>query len=102
MIAATLAVEGFEVAVAHDGKDALSQIAGQIPDAILLDLQMPVMDGRVCYHKLREREIESPVLILSAYGAEEAREELGAEAAMGKPFDPDDLIAAVERLLAEG
>ena len=99
MIRLTLASEGFDVVTAQDGVHALEQLDHGSFDAILLDLQMPVMDGRTFYREMRARGVGTPVIILSAYGANEAREELQAEAAVAKPFDPDDLIALTQRLV---
>lgn len=57
-----------------------------------LDLQMPVVDGRTFYRELRARGHRMPVVILSAFGAHAAQRELGAAAAVAKPFEPDDLV----------
>jgi DNA-binding response OmpR family regulator len=102
MVGATLSIEGFEVALAHDGVEALDCLEERTPDAILLDLQMPVMDGRECFKTLRNRGITVPVVILSAYGAEAAQDELGADGYVNKPFDPDDLVATLKRVLPDG
>jgi DNA-binding response OmpR family regulator len=67
-------------------------------DAIILDLQMPVMDGPSMYRELRALPCATPVLLLSAYGAKNAQLELGAEAAMDKPFDPFTLADRVRAL----
>jgi DNA-binding response OmpR family regulator len=99
MVASTLTLEGFDVSVAHDGKEALSSINARAPDAIVLDLQMPIMDGRECFRRLREQRINTPVVILSAYGAEAAQQELGAEGFVDKPFDPDQLVIVVRGIL---
>lgn len=91
--------DGFEVITATNGREALDVIGRQTPAVIVLDLEMPVMDGRACFRELRSRGDATPVLILSAYGAERAKAELKAEACVAKPFEPDHLIAEVERLL---
>ena len=100
MIRLTLTSEGFDVVTANNGVLALEQLDsnGRF-DAILLDLQMPVMDGRTFYREMRARGVETPVIILSAYGADAAKEELKAEAAVAKPFDPDFLIALTHQLI---
>ena len=92
--------DGFEVITATNGREALDAVSRQDPAVIVLDLEMPVMDGRTCFRELRSRGDATPVLILSAYGAERAKAELQAEACVAKPFEPDHLIAEVERLLA--
>ncbi len=102
MLRMTLLTGGMHVTTAVNGAVALDDVETANPDVIVLDLQMPVMDGRSFYRELRRRGISVPVIILSAFGARAAQEELGAEAAIAKPFDPDNLIAAVRRLLPDG
>jgi two-component system alkaline phosphatase synthesis response regulator PhoP len=82
---------GFEVLTASNGEDALKQLDTGTPAAVVLDMEMPVMDGRTCFRQMRARGIDAPVLILSAHDAKDAQRELHAEASMSKPFDPDDL-----------
>ena len=92
--------EGFETAQAANGLDALDLMEQATPDLIVLDLAMPVMDGRTFYHHMRENGVrEIPVIIVSAVGAKRAQCELGAEAAFDKPFDIDDIVAEVWRLV---
>lgn len=91
--------EGFEVLVAQDGIRALEEIDDNEVDVVVLDLQMPGMDGRATYRELRSRGHSLPVLILSAYGAERARRELDADAAMSKPFDVDELVERIRALV---
>jgi two-component system response regulator PrrA len=98
MLRLTLQGGGFEVRIAENGRDALESVCEHVPDAVVLDLEMPVMDGRAFYRELRQRGIEVPVLIVSAYGARAAGRELGAPA-MEKPFNPDELVAAVRDML---
>ena len=89
--------EGFSVDTFDDARSALDWLnTGQQPDAIVLDLSMPAMDGPSFYREMRSRGIEAPVVIASAFGAKEAQDQLGAEASIGKPFHPDDLIQVVK------
>lgn len=99
LVRVTLADAGYAVAIASDGEEAL-RIASEVsPDAIVMDLEMPRLDGRAAFRELRQRGVRSPVLILSANGAHTARRELSAEGALDKPFDPTELVRRVERLL---
>jgi DNA-binding response OmpR family regulator len=98
MIRLSCVAEGFDVATAGDGLQALESLSVRPVDIIVLDLQMPRMDGRTFFREIRKRGEQAPVIILSAYGAEEAAEELRAEAAIQKPFDPDVLVYEVRRL----
>ena len=101
MIAMTLRSSGYDVVTATNGRAGLDQVATQHPDVILLDLTMPVMDGREFYHQLRTAGDATPVIILSAYGAREAQRELQADASMAKPFRPDDLAEKIEGVLRQ-
>lgn len=99
LVSLTLATEGFQVTTAEDGLRALEKLESNDFDLIILDLQMPRMDGRTFYREMRGRGYQTAVLILSAYGAEAAQKELQAEAAMAKPFDPEVLIRATKNLI---
>ena len=99
MLSFTLRDSGFEVTTAWNGLDGLEQVDARQPDVIVLDLEMPVMDGRTFFHRLRERGIDVPVLILSAYEARKAQRELRAEASVQKPFDPDKLAQKLHALV---
>ncbi len=91
--------DGFDVCTAANGMEALAQVYVRTPDVIILDLEMPVMDGRTFFRELRSRGIETPVLILSALDARAAHRELHANAYMEKPFDPDELVTSVGALI---
>ena len=99
MLTFTLRDAGFDVRTAWNGVEGLQQVDAAIPDVIVLDLEMPVMDGRTFYHRLRERGLRTPVCILSAYGARKAQRELEAEASVQKPFGSDDLIDKLRDLV---
>lgn len=95
----TLRGGGFEVTGASNGEEALQEIERHAPEAIVLDIEMPVMNGREFFERLRARHIDVPVVILSAYNPRRVQRELGAEAYIGKPFEPDDLIDVVSRVV---
>ena len=99
LLSLSLMTDGFQVSTAGDGIEGLERLASQSFDVIVLDLQMPRMDGRAFFREIRSRGYDTPVVILSAYGAEVARTELRANGAVSKPFDPDDLAAVVRGLL---
>ena len=99
MVSLSLITDGFDVSTAGDGLQGLERLEAQSFDVIVLDLQMPRMDGRAFFREMRSRGYETPVVILSAYGADVARSELKANGAFSKPFDPDDLSAVVRRLI---
>lgn len=95
---------GHEVLLADDGLRGFAMAQRQRPDAIVLDLMMPVMDGYGVLDALGrdERTRHVPVLVLTAKALpdEEARATgTGARVFMTKPFEPDDLTAALDEVL---
>jgi CheY-like chemotaxis protein len=101
-LAEVLEDEGCEVACARDGVEALRHLEGPAPQAILLDLTMPGMDGWT----FRSRQRSDPrlaaiptVVISAAYGSDgRGVEGLAPDAFLAKPFDLGSLIAALKRL----
>ena len=87
----SLRLHGFDVASASNGLAGLDEVDATHPDVIILDLEMPFMDGRTFFRELRARGDHTPVLIASAHGARQAALELCAEGYIAKPFHPDDL-----------
>lgn len=102
LLRAILRTSGFDVTTCGDSTEALSVAEADVFGLIILDLRMPVMDGRTFYRELRGRGVDTPVVIASAYGARAAQAEPGAQAAIEKPFDPDRLIETVTRVLTTG
>ena len=97
----TLRRAGFEVLLAHDGRQALAQWERESPDLILLDLNLPKLDGlAVCRH-IRAQS-QTPIIMLSVRGGDEAVVqglEMGADEYMVKPFSPTQLVARVRAVL---
>jgi DNA-binding response OmpR family regulator len=100
MIVSVLEEEGLSAQGASNGAEALEAIEASPPRLIVLDLQMPVMDGWSLFRHLRSSGVQTPVLLISAHGVKDARVALGAEDALAKPFDIDELIYRVTALLA--
>ena len=95
-----LRAEGYRVALARNGREALDQLQPERPDAILLDLMMPVMDGWQFAAELKARGLKTPLLILSADNAVEKHAgALEAQAHLGKPFDLDELLFKIQQLV---
>jgi DNA-binding response OmpR family regulator len=89
--------EGYTVAYAVDGNDALAKLAVEHPDAILLDVMMPGMNGRQFLKALREFDREVPVVVMTAIHGIDSQPvfALGASDLVRKPFDADELLNKV-------
>lgn len=94
---------GYEVNSASDGESGYEAALKQVPDLIITDINMPVMDGIELLKKVRNEGLlaRTAVLVVTAFGDEAAREaiEAGADASAAKPFDFDGFIDTVESLL---
>jgi len=91
-----------QVATAADGQEAMAAIRHQTPALVLLDLQMPRMGGMDLLRKLKEEEIDIPVVVITAHGSIEAAVEAMKEGAydfIPKPFDPKHLEIVVRKAL---
>jgi CheY-like chemotaxis protein len=103
LITLNLELEGFEVATAVDGLDALAKAAAVQPAVVTLDVMMPRLDGWATAQRLRAdpATADIKVVLLSARAQEadlQRGTRIGVDAYLTKPFDPDDLIDIVRRL----
>ena len=99
----TLESSGYDLAQAEDGRAALASLAGGGFDLVLLDLQMPGMDGMETLRRLRESGGEVPVVIITAHGSVPhavRAMKLGAIDFVAKPLSPDTLRRVVADVLA--
>jgi len=97
-------VAGWEVIVASSGAQGLARAIEHKPDAILLDVMMPGMDGPTTFRELRKNPVTAkiPVLLLTAkvQSSDQRRfADLGVEAVLFKPFDPLTLSAEIAGVL---
>lgn len=99
-----LSDSGFQVHTARSGKEALSFLETRIPDAILLDLIMPEMDGIETLNTIRGKFSNIPIILCTAAGQEpivRLAMLAGAAGVIIKPYDPDTMIRTVRRTLGE-
>lgn len=94
--------EGFTVAYAADGEEALSRIRHERPDLVILDIMLPGQDGWTICKQLRAEGNPVPIIMLTA--KDDAVDkvlglELGADDYVTKPFDPRELVARVRAVL---
>lgn len=97
-----LSEQGYSVDTLHDGTEGLERASTQPYDAIVLDIMLPGRDGLSVLRALRERNIATPVMVLTARGAVNERVEglnAGADDYMAKPFSMDELIARLRALM---
>src|ERR1700730_18956768 len=92
--------EGYQVQAAGNGRDALDKVTQSQPDLILLDMNMPVMDGWEFCANMRSRGNLIPIVVMTATRDASARtHDLGAQGFLGKPFDIDQLLQMIDELL---
>jgi len=91
---------GYQVTEAGDGLAALHAIKAQMPDLVLTDLRMPMMDGGELIQRLRSDEATSalPIILITAYAVLPATADL-ADETIPKPFAPERVVETVTKLL---
>ena len=99
-----LQLEGYRIVAAYDGQEALDRIRQHLPDLVLLDLNMPVLNGYEVCQQLKADPITAdiPVLMLTAWAEPDQRVrglQLGAEDYLAKPFDLRELMARIQTRL---
>jgi two-component system, OmpR family, response regulator len=102
LVATTLRYEGFEVAVAGNGRDALSMVTSFHPDIVVLDVMLPDVDGFEVRTRLGERGEDVPVLFLTARDAPEDKVRgltIGGDDYVTKPFSLEELVARIRAIL---
>ncbi|HMA33914.1 MAG TPA: response regulator [Chloroflexia bacterium] len=98
-------IMGHEAALATDGEAALAAIAGRMPDLILMDLMMPVLNGFEAIQLLKAQPATATIPVIAISALSRARDqqqamEAGADDYISKPFDLDLLSAKIAQLLA--
>jgi chemosensory pili system protein ChpA (sensor histidine kinase/response regulator) len=99
-----LARHGYHVLTAKDGVDALEQLVDVIPDVMLLDIEMPRMDGFELARNIRgdKRLKHIPIIMITSRTADKHRQraaEIGVNHYLGKPYDEDELLACIRQSL---
>ena len=97
-----LVLENYAVTVANDGKEGFEKAMTQEIDLLILDINLPGMDGYLICSMLRQRKKNMPILMLTARAKQQEIVQglnLGADDYLAKPFDLDELLARVRALL---
>lgn len=98
-----LRARGFRVLVARDGGEAVAAAMQSLPDAVVLDMMMPVMDGLQVLRRLRAEPRTSAIPVVMLTARKQERDivgalELGANDYLVKPFMPEELVTRLTRL----
>jgi CheY-like chemotaxis protein len=101
MYAEVLRLEGFRVESASDGQEALKKVVELLPDIIIMDLYMPIMDGWETIRRLRadERTRRIPIIACTGEQAPNAAHDCHADVLLAKPCPLDTLLLEVRQLL---
>ena len=102
MLERTLSAEGYSVVAVADGGAALARVEAEAPDAIVLDVAMPGIDGLAVARRLRSQGVETPILMLTARDGVRDRVaglDAGADDYLVKPFALSELAARMRALL---
>jgi two-component system cell cycle response regulator DivK len=96
---------GYELTEAENGEEAIAAVAKQRPDLILMDIQLPVMDGYEATRRIRTNpDLNSvPIIAVTSYaltGDEDKARAVGCDGYVSKPYSPRDLLAKVRTYLA--
>jgi len=105
LVTMALKYEGWEVDVAHDGRDALTKFAATDPDILVLDIMLPDVDGLRILQRVRAAGTYTPVLFLTARDSVSDRVTgltAGADDYLTKPFDLEELVLRLRGLLRRG
>jgi two-component system, cell cycle response regulator DivK len=94
----------YEMTEAENGQQALAAVAKQRPDLILMDIQMPVMDGYEATRRIRTNpDLKSvPIIAVTSYalaGDESKALEAGCNSYVSKPYSPRELLAKIRKLM---
>lgn len=100
-----LEAEGHDVRVAHNGEAGLLELEASLPDAVLLDIEMPVLDGPSMAYRMFVLNLgreNIPIVLMSAVpDLSRIATRIGTPYSIAKPFEPEPLVALVARALTE-
>jgi len=103
ILAAVMEEEGYEALTANSGESALEILSRSDVDLVITDMKMPAMDGITLLERIKKRDPDLPVIMMTAYGTVEKAVEAmqkGAYSYITKPFDNDSLTAYVGKAVA--
>src|SRR6185437_7096088 len=101
LISVNLQASGYQIIAARDGKSAVELAAARLPDLVLLDIGLPVLDGFEVCRRIREFS-EAPIIMLTAKAGEADKVkglDAGADDYLTKPFGPAELLARIRAVM---
>lgn len=104
LIEFVLTPNGFKHLAARDGQEGLEMAVRHKPDLILLDLNMPRLDGLGVLREMNKRQLDIPVILMTFHGSEDIAVEvyrMGVRDYVKKPYYPEEMLEAIERSLTE-
>ena len=101
-----LGMAGYDMVEAHDGAEGVAKAAEHKPDLILMDIQMPVMDGYEATRRIKANpELKAiPIIAVTSYalsGDEQKTRDAGCDAYIAKPYSPRQMLAKVKEILGQ-
>ncbi len=102
LLASSLRFAGFEVSTAEDGNGALRAVEGEEPDLVVLDVMLPDMDGFTVARRLRDRDVTTPILFLTARDDMADKIQgltVGGDDYVTKPFGLEEVVARIRAIL---
>jgi len=95
---------GFEIVEAENGEQALAAVANQRPDLILMDIQMPIMDGYEATRRIKADPTSGviPIIAVTSHvmdGGEQKARDAGCDDFVAKPYSPRELLAKIRQYL---
>jgi two-component system cell cycle response regulator DivK len=101
-----LGMAGYDMVEAHDGAEGVAKAAEHKPDLILMDIQMPVMDGYEATRRIKANpELKAiPIVAVTSYalsGDEQKTRDAGCDAYIAKPYSPRQMLAKVKEILGQ-
>ncbi len=94
--------KGYRVVEANNGNQAVAEAESLQPDLIIMDVEMPELDGLSATRKIRANSDEVPIIVVSAYGADQFRADAlaaGCNEYVSTPFEPDELEKLIKALM---
>lgn len=95
--------EGYQVVVAENGKEALDKITDDVPDLLIVDFKLPIMDGYAVLENLEQKNLHIPTIIMSGLSEEASKKTEKfdmVECVFAKPFDIEEARNTVNKLLS--